>query len=938
MANESDLMFILIALQMEFISQEQLFEARAAWAQDRKKPVSKILIEKGFLNDQEKAAIEGLLAAHMKQVGGGDPEKTLAAFDVNESVRRSLLLMPFDADVKNTLAMLQLPKGIHKTETVAAAAGEERYSRGPELGRGGLGRVIAGEDSVLKRSVAIKEMLAGTDDPSLIRRFMREGEIAGRLTHPNVVPVYDIGVREESGSKNPYFVMTRIVGHDLRKIIQAVEMDENDSRHKFSRPRLLKVFQDVCLAMAYAHDHGIIHRDLKPSNIMVGKYGEVYVVDWGLAKVLAEKEDVAIRSLEEMRNEELGIYPERAHRNEGLSGIIPHSEMPALTMEGEVLGTPAYMPPEQADGKISELDERSDIYSLGAILYEILTFRPPFGGKTAQEVLEKVISTHLTHPAVRASEVRRKIKDEETVFPESVPKALEEIVLKAMSKKKDARYQNVMEIHEEVQSFIEGEKQREWNHIKAEELTVEGKKLADSVTALRDEVRKLRKEVKEKGKEVKHHWPIEKKADFWALQKKAKKTRNRIVETFGESVAKFHEALGFEKDHKGAKAGLADLYWEQYEIEEEKGDRTQMAYFENLVRQHNEGQYDARLKGDGTLSISTRHFPCKCMVQGRMVKPDEMDVMGYHPFSGRALDGHKSADGMPHLEPKEPLKLKMHGADCKTEALGGAHVRLFRYEEKNKIMVPAFPEGVECHSPSLPPDAVLRKCFDSDSPYKPKEGLYLGKTPIEKFKIPIGSYLLIIHKDGFNPVRVPVHIERLGEQEINVALYRHEEIPTGFIQVPGGKFIYQGDKDSDPKEIKDVQDFFIAKYPVTCREYLGFLNDITEKNPKEAAKRVPRESEKSGYYWPKYRRSRKLVPGGYKEKNGKYVIPTKQWLDSAPEEMKKQARRLSHSPIDWAEDWPVLGVSWEDMVAYTVWKTEKTGYIGRTNISIRERF
>jgi len=313
--------------------------------------------------------------------------------------------------------------------------------------------------------------------------------------------------------------------------------------------------------------------------------------------------------------------------------------------------------------------------------------------------------------------------------------------------------------------------------------------------------------------------------------------------------------LTFERKSPEARAALADLYWDQYLREEEAGDEAEMIHYEALVREYNDGQFDARLKGDGTLAISTRHFPCRCLTEGRMVAPDEMDVMGHHPFSGRALDGHKGAEGLPDLEPKEPIRLKVHGVDCKNDALEGADVWLLRFEEHDKILLPRFPEGVTAPGAEKReiPAAVLDRCFDPGSPFRPVEALHLGRTPVGKFTIPMGSYFLILHKEGFHPVRCPVFIGRLAEEEVAFTLYRDGEIPEGFVQIPAGKFIYQGDKEnphSGPKEIKDVGDAFIAKFPVTCREYVEFLNDLAEKDPEQASKRVPRESEKAGFYWP----------------------------------------------------------------------------------------
>jgi serine/threonine protein kinase/formylglycine-generating enzyme required for sulfatase activity len=811
--------------------------------------------------------------------------------------------------------------------------------------------VVAARDTVLERDVAIKEMLSGADSVETLKRFLREGEVAGRLSHPNVIPVHDIGVREDGGEKTPYFVMTRIEGRDLKEIIKAVEKGEGRDRHDFSRPRLLRVFQ---LAMAYSHDHGVIHRDLKPANVMVGKYGETYVVDWGLAKVIGQKDDPAATIV--------ASAPDSKEATD--------SQAPALTMEGQILGTPAYMPPEQADGNIDEIDHQSDVYSLGAILYEILTFRPPFEGATGFNVIAKVLTGDLTPPSVRASEIRKAMQEtrksdvgaglalprtwarQAAPLPESVPPELDEIVLKAMARDKAGRYASVMELNEEVQRFLEGEKQREYNHQMAMAKIETGGILVEKMGKMRSDLEFARKEAEEKGKDIKPHWPVEKKEEFWSVQEKVKTLRRRLVETFTEVGNSFQEALTFERRNPDARASLADLYWDQYMREEESGDEAEMIRYEGLVRTYNDGQYDAKLEGDGTLTIATQHYPCRCLTEGRMVSPEELaggvecgvssverkemqdpsrntehstldtstcGMMGYHPFSGRALDGHKGAEGLPELDPKEPVRLKIHSTDCRTEILEGADVWLFKYEERRKIQLPVFPEGIEVEGAARQaiPDSILDRCFDPGSPYRPAEGLNLGKTPVAKFNVPMGSYLLIIHREGFHLVRCPVYIERLADEEMNVTLYRDGEIPEGFIQIPAGHFIYQGDKDnpySGPKEIKETEDAFIAKYPVTCREYLEFLNDTAGKKPEETANRVPRKAPTAGLYWPK-------------DEEGMYHIPTEKWVSDAPEALGEQALKLENSPIWWNEDWPVFSISWEDLMAYGAWKSMKEGLL-----------
>jgi serine/threonine protein kinase len=923
---ESDLMLVLLGLQMNSFTKEQVVECGAILAQDRSKSLAGILEAKGYLKKAIRAALEALVAEQVEKAGG-DPEKSLAALPLDEDVRKSLLGLPLDEKVHQTLMKLDGARGMGRGAKVPDAVEtvvirqtrEERYRMGAEIGRGGLGRVVAGQDTILGREVAIKEMLRGADS-ALVKRFLREGEVAGRLMHPNIVPVFDVGVREEAGAKTPYFAMGFIHGRDLKEVLRNVEEGKGNARAEFTRPRLLSVFQDVCLAVAYAHNHGVIHRDLKPANVMVGEFGEVYVVDWGLAKVKGQKDDAAATLVVP------GHGAEDAGSKEGSApGPESHAsqDAPMLTMEGDVLGTPAYMPPEQADGRIAEIDEKSDVYSLGAILYEILTFRPPFEGTTGMNVIAKVLLGDLTPPSARASEIRKAMgetrKDIEIVFPQSIPPELEAIVLKAMAKEKAARYSTAKELHAEVQRFLEGEKERERNHERALAKVAEGKILVERMEKARADMKALEKEAEEKGKEIKPHWPVEKKAGFWAAQDRVREHRRLIIDLFTEAGAAFHAALEFERGNKEARAALAGLYWNQYLREEEAGDRNEMIHYEALVREYNDGQYDARLKGDGTLTVSTKYFPCRCLTEGRTVRPDEMEVMGYHPFSGRALDGHKGAEGLPDLEPKEPIFLKVHGAECRTEALAGADVWLLRFEEQDKILVPRFPPGVAAEGAERVeiPAAILDRLYDAGSPFRPKEGLLLGRTPVGKFTIPMGSYLLILAREGFHPVRCPVYIGRLADEEANVTLYRDGEIPAGFVQVPAGKFIYQGDKEnpySGPKEIKDVEDCFVAKFPVTCREYLEFLNDLAPRDPAQAEKRAPRKSPTAGVYWPH-------------DGEGRFFIPTEKWLVEAHEDLKMQAAKLEMSPVWWEEDWPAFSVSWEDLTAYAAWKAAKRGLL-----------
>ena len=239
-----------------------------------------------------------------------------------------------------------------------------------EVARGGMGVIIKGRDSDLGRDLAVKVLLEQhRENPDLIRRFVEEAQISGQLQHPGVVPVYELGTLADH---RPYFAMKLVKGHTLA-VLLAERADPAEDR-----PRLLGIFEQVGLTMAYAHARGVIHRDLKPSNIMVGSFGEVQVMDWGLAKVLpqggAADDDEA-----GLGGHQTVIQPGRAGTDAGLS------------QAGSIMGTLAYMPPEQASGDLDRLDERADVFALGSILCEVLTGRPAFTGRTIGEIHRKAM-------------------------------------------------------------------------------------------------------------------------------------------------------------------------------------------------------------------------------------------------------------------------------------------------------------------------------------------------------------------------------------------------------------------------------------------------------------------------------------------------------------------------------------------------------------------
>jgi eukaryotic-like serine/threonine-protein kinase len=241
-----------------------------------------------------------------------------------------------------------------------------------EIARGGMGAVLKGRDPDLGRDLAVKVLLdAHRDKPEMIRRFVEEAQIGGQLQHPGVVPVYELGT---FGDSRPYFTMKLVKGRTFAEILAERTQPSVD------RPRFVAMLLQVAQTVAYAHARGVIHRDLKPSNIMVGSFGEVQVMDWGLAKVLPRggvKEDA--RAGLELPMDETLIATSHP-------SIDPDGD---FSRAGSIVGTPSYMAPEQARGETDRVDERADVFALGSILAEILTGQPAFTGRSGIEILRK---------------------------------------------------------------------------------------------------------------------------------------------------------------------------------------------------------------------------------------------------------------------------------------------------------------------------------------------------------------------------------------------------------------------------------------------------------------------------------------------------------------------------------------------------------------------
>jgi serine/threonine protein kinase len=290
--------------------------------------------------------------------------------------------------------------------------GHGRYTEFEPIARGAKAELRSCWDPVMCRRVAMKTLRSEfARDATDRRRFLREARITAQLQHPATVPVYEIG-RYDGDCL--YFTMKCIAGEDLFKVLQRLSWKDRVTEKTFPRERLVDIAIQAAQACAYAHVHGVVHRDLKPENIWVGLFGEVTVLDWGVAKVWG------------------ATVADVDHDDTAMSDSDLNQELTTLTRIGQRPGTPLYMSPEQVLGK-SSLDERSDIFSMGVVLYELLAFREPFRGRTVRQTFENIL--HDDPPPMR-----------EAVPERNVPEALETIVSRSLDKDPAARFQSMVEL------------------------------------------------------------------------------------------------------------------------------------------------------------------------------------------------------------------------------------------------------------------------------------------------------------------------------------------------------------------------------------------------------------------------------------------------------------------------------------------------------------
>lgn len=652
---------------------------------------------------------------------------------------------------------------------VSGRARSERYQLFGEIGRGGMGRILKARDREIGREVAIKILFPGRESiENEVRRFWMEVQATGQLEHPSIIPVHDVG-RMATGEL--FYVMKLLSGQTLAEVLEEQRRERRGASSEYSRARLLTAFQQISYAVAFAHKRGVLHRDVKPANIMIGRYGEAMLLDWGLAKLAGS--DSNPRQEEEPRVE------------------IRAFDSIADTADGTVTGTPQYMSPEATEGRSSSIGAPSDVYSLGTVLYEILTLEPAFEDEGFMKTLITVREGRFRSPKRRAPG--------RDISPE-----LDELCLAAMHK--DPRQRpTAKELADDIGRILEGTREQERRTNEARLFVSEGQSAVDRWKILRTDLRIAGAETRRLAKTVPAWAPPSEKEILWSQEDRVAALEVDSVSAFAEAEAAFLRALGERPDWKEARGAIAALYFEQFSEAERERDEARKRYYGGLVQRYGDESWTKLLQGDGSLSIETSE--------------------------------------------------------------GGVEVYLSRFELDHRVL-------------------------------RPGPAKLLGTAPLGPVDLPIGSYLLLLRHARNQSLLCPVRVGRAERVELAVDIVSEAEVGRDYVYVPAGPCILGGDSIAHgalERKVKSLPGFFIGRYPVTCGEYLEFLNAVAAEDPNRARAHAPRVSATEGHYW---------------------SFDAEKRTFSLPRDSERFRWRLSH---------PVIGVSHRDAASFAAWKSEKTG-------------
>jgi len=442
------------------------------------------------------------------------------------------------------------------------APAAEKYEVVSPLGKGGMGEVLLVRDRDLLRDVALKLLRVDVASPDTKRRFVAEAQATSQLEHPGIPPVYDIGVGADGRC---YYSMKLVRGRSLHSVVEALTAGDVEIAREYDLHHLVTVLSRVAEAVHFAHEKGVIHRDLKPENVMLGAYGEVLVVDWGIAKVEgAAESETAVQTAETLADR--------------------------MTHAGTVKGTIPFMSPEQASGR--RLDRRSDVYALGAILYELLALRPAFEGGEVFAMLLRVARGEFEDVAARNP-------------ARPVNEFLAALCRRAMSKDPADRPQTAQAFADELRSFLDGRADTERRHRTAEALAAQGRAAMAHYIKAKDAIDGAEREAEETAARFKPWQSLEEKAPLLDAQEAVVAVRDAAVLAFGETTKLLEGALLAEPENATARSLLADLWRGRLDEAEQRRDRGDTSHALTMLRRYDDGRLATYVAGDGSLELTS---------------------------------------------------------------------------------------------------------------------------------------------------------------------------------------------------------------------------------------------------------------------------------------------------------------------------------------------